>query len=192
MSSAMNPSGHYSMDLRTIALSEQSLPGNALAGTLVHEMVHLLLDQSLYDSTRVARPWIGEGLACAFAYSAGTAEGRIALVQSPEDRYGVGRAAQARVRRVQQELRNGVGLRLARLLAADNDDFTGAGGLRHYDVAWLLCHYLLYVDRGAHRERLIAAIAADRNDLGIELVEQELLQLEPAWRQWVLSLSARR
>ena len=185
---AAAPSGHYSIDLRTIALSEQSVPGNTMAATLVHEMVHLLLDQSLYRHARQPRPWIGEGLACTLAYTAGGEEGRVARVQTRIDRLGVGPAAQERIRGVQQEMQDGVGLRLETLLQAEDSAFQGPSGIRYYDGAWLLCQFLLYGEGGRNRPLLMAAIAADRTGPIPQETLAAIRDLEPRFRQWVLHL----
>jgi hypothetical protein len=188
---AASPSGHYSIDLRTIALSEQSVPGNSVAATLVHEMVHLLLDQSLYGGTTQPRPWIGEGLACVLAYTAGVEEGRIAQVQSRSDPLGVGVAAEGRLWQVQEELRHGVGLRLRTLLQAENAAFLGPAGTRFYDAAWLLCHFLLYGEGGRHRPLLFAAITGDRAGAIPDSTLEQIERLDPLWRQYVLHLRRR-
>jgi hypothetical protein len=186
-----NPSGHYSIDLRTIALSQEGASGSSTAATLVHEMVHLLLDQSLYGSEGQPAPWIGEGLASAFAYTTGSAEGRIALVQDRADRAGVGRPAKARLDALQRDFKNGLAPSLQQVLRGSQEDYSGARGARLYDASWLLCHFLLYADEGRHRPLLIAAISADRRQVGVDESLQPILKLEPAWRQYLTRLTRR-
>jgi hypothetical protein len=185
------PSGHYSIDLRAVALSDQSMPGNAAAATLVHEMVHLLLDQSLYRGAAQPSPWIGEGLACVLAYTAGSEEGRIALVESRSDRLGVGGAAQERIRSLQEDLRRGTALRLGTLLEAQPAAFVGPAGVRFYNLTWLLCHYLLYAEEGRHRPLLVAAIVGDRAGEIPEATLERIRELEGRFRRWASRLRLR-
>lgn len=185
------PSGHYSMDLRMVALSAQAASGNALAATVVHEMAHLLLDQSLYRGTRPPRDWIGEGLACAFAFSAGSEDGKIAGIESKLDPLGVGVPALARVQAIQRDWRHGTALPLSILLDGESGGFTGQNASRYYDAAWLLCHFLLYGDQGRHRDVLIEAMIADRNDLPLDAANQQVRQLEMKLRRYVMGLARR-
>ena len=186
-----NPSGHYSMDLRMVALSAQSASGNALAATVVHEMAHLLLDQSLYRGTRPPRDWIGEGLACSFAFSAGSEDGKIAGIESKLDPLGVGPPALARVQAIQRDWKNRTALPVSDLLDAGSGGFTGQSSSRYYDAAWLLCHFLLYGDQGRHRDVLIDAMIADRNDLPLDAANQRVRQLEMQFRRYVMGLGRR-
>ncbi|GEM_PF-5544713 len=133
---------------------------------LRHEMTHALMHLSHRD--RVWPSWLAEGMASYFEHSR-VVEGVWRPGGTPEDRP-----------------RNRPSLALARVLSAQDSDFSGAANADFYDSAHLLVAYLLEKESRKFQEYY----GAVHQGTGAGSFERffDLAATEAAWHRWVREL----
>lgn len=144
-------------------------------GTLIHEMVHPLVDTNIADCP----PWFNEGLASLFEHAADE-DGRI-----------VGRV-NWRLRGLKAGIRNDAVPPFAELLAMDHAAFYRDPAGVHYGASRYLMYYL---QQHGLLERYTALVGSTRTadptgQAALETVlgEDDLAAFQAAWTTWVLAL----
>jgi hypothetical protein len=168
--STIRPKGHYGPLFNAITLHTDSGCPEDLANSLVHEAAHQLCDQRLFVSEEAApRPWLSEGLASYFGFTLQDSSGsfregeiggkRSKLLRDTRSSRGCSDIKGA-LRAGKQALKDarGEGESPVRLLisAESAGDFYGPRVRSNYALSWILVHFLLHGDSGAHREPFVA------------------------------------
>ena len=145
-----------------------------LADTLLHEAAHQLVEQRLFGG-RKPPIWLTEGLASYFGYMKIDRDGSfrpeaigskaVQLLKDAE-RPNAAEAA-ARLKAFKQSTKGGEATPFAEILAIrDWDHFYGRDVTQNYTASWLLVHFLMHGEGGAHVEafgRWIASGPFDRD-----------------------------
>ena len=192
------PKCHYGSQADAITVHTDSDSGSGLADTLVHEAAHQLIDQRLFPPDAEISIWLSEGLATYFgftyvdrsgAFRAGQVGRKVRSVFRGRAKSDVCGAA-ARLRPLREAWSKGVErdvLVIEQVLVRGPASFYGAGVLS-YPASWMLVHFLLHGDDGAHADafsRYIELEADGRGrpealyreiDLGAYELEQRLAQ----------------
>ena len=172
--SDIRPKGHYISLFNVLVLRTTADTGGGLADTLVHEAAHQLIDQRLYGRGYGPSVWVSEGLASYFGYTmrgrSGAFEpGRIggknvALLK------GGSTAATGEAMNRKGDYRKAVKAHASEdgpfidaflVSVSEPGAFYGPDLELNYTVAWVLTHYLLHGDDGAHREAFVRYIEAE-------------------------------
>lgn len=144
-------------------------------GTLVHEMVHPLVDANIADCP----PWFNEGLASLFEHSADEG-GRI-----------VGRV-NWRLRGLKAGIRNGAVPPFEELLGMDHAAFYRDPAGVHYGTSRYLMYYLQEHGKlDAFNEAFQAGRAKDPTGLAAlrsVLGREDLVAFQKEWKAWVMAL----
>ncbi|ANM28718.1 hypothetical protein ABI59_02490 [Acidobacteria bacterium Mor1] len=159
------PAGHYLGGSNMCVMHTRSGDGTGLEDTLVHEATHLLVDMRLNPRGAMS-PWISEGLATFFQYVHQDDEGtfhpsrigdRSVRIQR-ESNYRRGNARN-RLSAFKRAFRKGDVTVSSVVEAIDPGQFYQLGSAqtpRRYEMGWLLIHYLLFGDGGAHAGKFLA------------------------------------
>jgi hypothetical protein len=162
--------------------------GRTLA-RLYHEAFHAYLENCVYPRrSHDVPPWLGEGLAMLF---------ESALVESGSLRLGA--PNRAAIKALRADLKTGRPLPLARLLAADADDFLVPAGapsdssIRYYAHAWGLVYYLTFEKQLLSTAALEAYVAAREETTAgparfEKLVGTSFAEFEKGWRAYLAGL----
>lgn len=202
--SLLRPGGHYETTLDAITLHSDGSPPGDLADSLVHEAAHQLIESGLYPDNALPT-WVSEGLATYYGHTlldrdgvfrSGTIGGK-ALPLMRRGSFPAGQEARSRLRAARQALKGDDELEgplVERILAADTPQrFYGPGVQVHYAGAWLLVHYLLHGDDGAHAAAFhawIDAAAAGRPEPLPDSLGIDLATLDEGFRAHVRGLDA--
>lgn len=168
------PKGHYRPWFDAITIHTDPGGGQSLADTLLHEAAHQLVEQRLLGGQAPQAIWLSEGLASYFGYTAINREGlrpgvvgrkEVALLKGGDAESGA--EARARLKEFNRAAR-GANAPFAEVMAIrDPAVFYGPQASRYYSASWLLVHFLLHGDDGAHAAgfaRWLEAIAGGEPD----------------------------
>ncbi len=153
------PAGHYIGGSNMCMIHSRSGDASGLEDTLVHEATHRLIDQRLGARAHMT-PWLNEGLATYFQYVHQDESGfrasligdRTARIQR-QSNYRTGNA-RWRLNNFKRAFKRGE-VSISEVVEAVHpsqfyDGQSPEGIPRRYELSWLLVHYLLYGDGGAH------------------------------------------
>jgi hypothetical protein len=199
------PVGHYRAFFDAVSIHTDTVSPADFPDVLVHEAAHQLVQQRLFGGARETDPWIAEGLASYFGYTlrddkngfqAGRIGGKdVALIK--EVRAGSALERTGRFNNYRKDLRKGQVAPLEDLIrdpsaaAFYNDQID-----RNYAASWLLVHFLLHGDDGAHAGDFIRFLESDaRREGGADEFFREIgmepADLQAAFKEYVSKLKAR-
>jgi len=200
--SAVQVVGHYTPFLDIVALHTDTVGLPDLPDVLVHEATHQLVQQRLYGEEVEPMPWICEGLANYFGYMLREESGswvpekfgpkNVSLFKSPE-RSGTG-LGRDKARAYAKSLKAGDARPLDEMIRmADLSAFYGPKVLERYTAGWLLVHYLMNADGGAHAGPFLQYLAREiREDTSAEDFYKDIgmtaAQLQEAFAAYVRKL----
>ena len=175
--------GHYRTFFDVVVVHTDSVPGG-LADVLVHEAAHQLTAQQLFAEVGgMVSPWLSEGLASYFGFTFQGPDGTF----QPGIIGGESVALFRDAKRTQagsgwegvQQLRKGWKKDevwpLGDFLAIDPATFYGESVQQHYAASWMLVHYFLHGDGGAHREGFVRFLEHQRQgQAGPEVLYRDL------------------
>jgi hypothetical protein len=162
--------GHYAPFLDIVALHTDTVGLSDLPDVLVHEATHQLVQQRLYGEDVEPMPWICEGLANYFGSMLREESGtwvpgkigskNVSLFKSPEGGgSGLGRD---KARAYARLLKSGEARPLDEMIRmSDLSVFYGPNVLERYTAGWLLVHYLMQADGGAHAGSFMQYLARE-------------------------------
>jgi hypothetical protein len=174
--SEQRPAGHYGswFDALTVH-TDANAPGD-LADTLIHEAAHQLVDQQFPWRTGQTSTWLAEGLASYFGFTlmkdGEFVPGQIGNKQASlfrAGKVGGGKQASVRLSRFRELIRSAPGGEdsiTERVLWAGPGEFYGENAAGYYAASWILIHYLLHGDGGAHADAFSRFLAAEMRDQG--------------------------
>jgi hypothetical protein len=160
------PKGHYRPWFDVITIHTDP-GGQTLAETLIHEAAHQLLEQRLFGGDEPTSIWLSEGMASYFGYmlldgdmkfQPGVVGAKgIRLVRDGPSESAA--EARSRLQDFRKELKSmakdGVSPFDEVLSIRDPAVFYGKDSRRYYSASWLLVHFLLHGDDGAHSEAFL-------------------------------------
>ncbi len=170
--SANRPKGHYRPWFDVITIHTDPGSSQTLGETLVHEAAHQLVEQRLLGGEALHSIWLSEGLATYFGYTyldrertfrPGEIGGKsVTLLKEGQPESGAAaRQALSGFKQVRKALaKEGRSPYLETLALRDPAEFFGADSSRHYAASWLLVHFLLHGDDGAHAAAFVRWLAA--------------------------------
>lgn len=191
------PIGHYASESNVIALHSDSGEPGDLAGVIVHEAAHQLIQMRIYGPDTIPATWVTEGLAAYYGYTARDAGGRF----RPGRIGGTGarllKEGGASAKRpaaehaaLESALRKGAIPPLRAFVLEAGSEFYGADARLRYAAAWMLVHYLLHGEEGARAAGFARFLVAEAEGKGsVEILLKEIgldePQLEAAFRKHV-------
>jgi hypothetical protein len=158
----LRPKGHYGSLFDAVVMHTDSDRPGGLPNTLVHESAHQLIDQLLYGGTVRPSLWIAEGMASYYENTFMTAEGvfeagviggkQISCLRGTKDKAVSDARPRIRMAREAFDVAASEDKQLMLMIVSADDpsEFYGGNVLANYDLAWLLVHFLLHGDDGAH------------------------------------------
>lgn len=196
--------GHYRPYYDVIVVHTDSLGGNALGDTLVHEAAHQLIGKRLYGGNEESL-WVSEGLAAYFGYTLQGADGAFqpgalggkSAVLIRDAARSAGSAATARLDGYRRKLRSGEVESLEDLVNITAPErFYGEGVEDRYTAAWLLVHYLLHGEGGSLADGFVEYLREDAAGRGggaqlFAALGREPGQVETGFRAYVTGLKKR-
>jgi hypothetical protein len=202
---SFRPSGHYRPYFDLVVVYSDSVQPGHLPELLVHEAAHQLMEQRLFGAQAPRCLWLSEGMAAYFGYTRRDASGRFLPGEIGEKKTtlvrvkarGQGREAAERLASFRRALKKNPDFSVTEVAAVrDPAIFYGKGVEWRYSASWLLVHYLLHGDGGAHAEAFYRYLDREtRGEGGVPdlLTELELdaLGLDAAYRAYVYRLKAR-
>ena len=151
--------GHYREFEDIVALHTDSVGLAGLPDALLHEAAHQLVQQRLYGPETQPSPWLAEGLATYFGNMERDAQGRFlpekigdksAWLFREGDRSGDG-MARHQARAYGSLLRKKTARPIDEMIRMTGmDSFYAEGRDERYAASWLLVHFLMHGDAGAH------------------------------------------
>ncbi len=189
-------SGEYIPASRILSVATEEMGGHLPVTVVVHEAIHMLDYERVYDAGVRPSQWFEEGLASYFRFS--QVDARLVIEPGTIRRSGVIVAGTVRLQfDPRQNLldylrrRGERPLRLQRLIGARPADplWTGRQAAEAYGAAWTLVHFLLHGDKGGHRgafQRYAAmeARGAASPEAFRALFGPDLDALEAGWRAY--------
>jgi len=148
--------GQYAPDGQSVYLSAGEKPMRLTARVVAHEVAHHFVDQRFYRGAESPPFWVSEGIAAFIENLADPPE-----PTAPVDLASLERGLQSDkgytwmadadryLRRLQDVTRDGAALPVADLMAGIGVD--GTDRTMPYGLSWLLVHYLMNGNGGAHR-----------------------------------------
>lgn len=197
--------GHYTAYHDVVALHTDSVGLENLADLLLHEATHRLVQVRLYGNDYQPSPWVSEGIASYFGYTLRDRSGEFKTGQiggkgttffdgvSPTSR-GPASHSLGEYRRA---VKKGLATPLEEILEADGDSFYAAqGSEERYAATWLLIHFLLHADEGAHAPSLARYLEHEaEGKQGVKLFFEDIgmtpARLNESFAAYVSSLKAR-
>ncbi|MBI3449179.1 MAG: DUF1570 domain-containing protein [Acidobacteria bacterium] len=155
----LRPVGHYMGGVDVVAAHTDTVEPGDLPDVVVHEATHQLFKTRLYGEEAEPSPWIAEGVASYFGFTwrdragefkvgeIGGKEGVVLfpkLKSRPTAAEKMLDAYQARVRKDQAEPIDEV------IAIRSESEFFMNDPIDNYAASWLLVHFLLHADGGAH------------------------------------------
>lgn len=201
---SFRPSGHYRPFFDLVVTYSDSVAAEDLPELLVHEAAHQLVEQRLFGRPAPRSPWLTEGMASYFGYTARDEKGRYhagriggkrtSLVRGGARSHG--REASARLSDFRRALKRRPSFSIASAIDVDDPSlFYGDGVEWRYTAGWLLVHFLLHGDGGSHRKSFRSYL--DKESLGqggVDLLLEHLglsaERLDAAFRDYVRHLKA--
>jgi len=167
--------GHYQRFFDVVALHTDSVRPEEFPDFLVHEAAHQLVGRRLYGVGATPAIWLSEGLACYFgntlrdgsgAFQPGRIGGKDAVFFKGQSR-SAGRLGWAQARAYRKTLASGDALLLDTVLRTESPEvFYDARAQERYSASWLLVHYLVHADGGAHVAPFVAYLKHDAAGAG--------------------------
>lgn len=171
------PKGHYGAPFDAITLhTDPDGPGH-LGDALIHEAAHQLTERRLFVGEFAPSRWVSEGLAHYFGYTWTDESGRFqrgevggksaALIRGARDGGAEIRGTLRSARKALKEA--GVeagGLVDGVISIQDPNRFYGDRAPLHYAVSWLLVHFLLDGEDGAHAEGFLRYLESEKQGRG--------------------------
>lgn len=172
--------------------------------TLVHEAVHHYNNILLGINGNLTLTWLDEGLATYFGLSRIDSEGTVHPGEFPGNSVRIRMDPQSRNRLLlntgspegriyllQRDLHGGMKIDLEKFLSRHGEDFYTGNILTNYSIAWMLVHYLMHADGGAHRGAFLTFIDEAREaevpaSRLAELAGMSLGELQDKLRAWIL------
>lgn len=159
----VRPKGHYGSLFDVITLHTDADGPEVLGDALVHEAAHQLVDRRLYASGHIPSLWLSEGLASYFGYTRmdetgtflpGEIGGKATeLIRGVRGKSGESRSRLKTLRRLFGSADSDAAPIVERVLSIEDPNrFYGENAQQNYGVSWLLVHYLLHGDDGAHAD----------------------------------------
>jgi hypothetical protein len=175
--------GHYRTFFDVVVVHTDSIPGG-LADVLVHEAAHQLTAQQLFAEVGgVVSPWLSEGLASYFGFTfqgpdgtfqPGVIGGKSVALFPGAKRAQAGSGWQ-RVQQLRKGWRKDEVWPLGDFLAMDPATFYSESVEQRYAVSWMLVHYFLHGDGGAHRVGFVRFLEHTRQgQTGPEVLYRDL------------------
>jgi hypothetical protein len=202
---SFRPSGHYRPFFDLVVTYSDSVAAGDLPELMVHEAAHQLMEQRLFGRPALRSPWLSEGMASYFGYTARDEKGRFqagriggkkaALVRGASR--GRGREASARLSDFRQALKRRPSFSITSAIDVDDPTlFYGDGVEWRYTAAWLLVHFLMHGDGGSHSEGFRSYLRQETlGQGGVDLLLEDLglsaERLDASFRDYVRRLKAR-
>lgn len=202
---SFRPSGHYRPFFDLVVTYSDSVAAEDLPELMVHEAAHQLMEQRLFGRPALRSPWLNEGMASYFGYTARNEKGRFqagriggkktALVRGASR--GRAREASARLADFRQALKRRPSFSITSAIDVDDPSlFYGDGVEWRYTAAWLLVHFLLHGQGGEHREGFESYLRQEAlGQGGVDMLLEDLglsaERLDDAYRDYVRHLKAR-
>jgi len=179
------PKGHYRPWFDVITIHTDP-GGQTLAETLIHEAAHQLVEQRLFGGGEPTAIWLSEGIASYFGYTlldgdmtfqSGVVGGKsVRLVRDGPSESAA--EARGRLQDFKKELKSmakeGVSPFDEVLSIRDPAVFYGKDSRRYYTASWLLVHFLLHGDDGAHSDAFLRWLSAEaRGEGGAQALYRE-------------------
>jgi len=186
------PKGHYGSVNDAVVVHSDAGPAATLADTLIHEAAHQLISQRLYPDGQRPHPWVAEGLASYFGYTfldkggdyrPGVIGGKSVDLYKRKGGKGPGNEAKRRLRMFRTEFK-GLGPEDEQIFdwivsIDDSSLFYGSDVRVTYPASWVLVHFLLHADEGAHAAAFFSYLEADGEGDGTTAVLYEGLGMTP-------------
>jgi hypothetical protein len=197
--------GHYRPYFGVVAAHTDTVGPGDLPDLLVHEASHQLVHKRLYGDRSVPSYWVAEGLATYHGYmlrekSGEFVPGRLGgknvllLKRVPRSKAEIGRKQLDSFRR-QLKL---VPIDVIDTLITTQDAaaFYGPGGEDRYTASWLVTHFLLHAEEGAHTPAFVRYMQREaRGQGGADAFWEEIAAppeaLESSFREYVKRLKFR-
>jgi hypothetical protein len=182
------PIGHYRRIFDVVVIHTDGTVAADMPNVLVHETAHLLASRRLFGGAGSRSPWVMEGLAAYFEYTARDKRGAwepgkvgakgVALVRGADGRTT---SARSKYEELRAQVKSSPDWRLDTVLRMrDPSAFYGPGANGRYAASWLTVHYLFHGDDGAHADAFVRYLEKEAGDgAEIELL-YDLLAIEPA------------
>ncbi len=175
--------GHYRAFFDVVVVHTDSVPGG-LADVLVHEAAHQLTAQQLFAEVGgVVSPWLSEGLASYFGFTFQGPDGTFqpgviggkSVALFPGAKRSQAGSGWERVQQWRKGWKKDEVWPLGDFLAMDPATFYGESVQQHYAASWMLVHYFLHGDGGAHREGFVHFLEHQRQgQAGPEVLYRDL------------------
>lgn len=158
--SDVRPKGHYLEGVQAITLHTDSAAASDLADVLIHENTHLLFGERLFTEGYPIPAWVNEGLASYFGYTYMDEAGRFHPGEIGGKKVSLMRNAQAvaggegkqRLNSLKKSMKKKTGApELVDVTRIDDPGRFYSQPEWSYSASWILVHYLLHGDDGAHR-----------------------------------------
>jgi len=156
----IRPVGHYMGMVDVVALHTDTVGAADLPNILLHEAAHQLIGKRIFGDDSHGSPWLSEGLASYFgntlrdksgAFQPGKIGGKEGVVFFPKARGGRAIEASESLDRYRTKLRRGEAGPLVGVVAITTpDEFYSGDPIENYAAAWLLVHFMMHADGGAH------------------------------------------
>jgi hypothetical protein len=162
--------GHYREFEDIVALHTDSVGLAGLPDALLHEAAHQLVQKKLYGPETQPSPWLAEGLASYFGNMVRDGEGRFqpakiggksAWIFREGDRSGDD-MARHQARAYASLLRKKAARPVDEMVRMpDMASFYSEGREERYAASWLLVHFLMHGDQGAHAAGFVRYLARE-------------------------------
>ncbi len=185
--------GKYIPASRILSIACEDYGGHLPVPALMHEAVHMLNHERIYDAGARPSRWFEEGLATYFGAS--QVDSRLGIEPGDIRRSGTivtgtvrlqfdPRAQLLAYRRV-RDARGPVPLRPLIAIGPEDPAWRGPAATRTYGAAWTLVHFLLHGEKGRHRARFLEYAGLEARGAGGPAAFERLLgpldSLEDAW-----------
>jgi len=186
--SDVRPKGHYKRGVNAITLHTDADAAQDLADAMVHEATHQLVEERIYADGSPSSPWVSEGLATYFGYTymdrgqrfhPGEIGGKtIALLRhGPTEPGHEGRDQLQALKRALKSKAEAPELTAVIRIVNPADFYRQSHWT--YAASWVLVHYLLHADQGAHRVAFERYLVAETEGKGGQQVFFRALETTP-------------
>ena len=194
------PSGHYRPFLDVVVLHTDAVGAGDLPDVLVHEAAHRAIERRLFGNAAPRSPWLPEGLASYFGFTARGSDGTFqagsiggkhaVLVRGAERAQPT--QAKAALRALREAMGGKTRFSLDAMLRIENPtSFYGEDAPLRYAAAWALVHFLFHGDGGAHAANFVRYLALEQEGRGGADALYETLAMSPDRLADVLSRHVR-
>ena len=198
--------GHYQAFYDVIALHTDTVGPANLPDVLVHEAAHHLVERRLLVSEHQLSLWLSEGLATYFgntyrdtkgSWQTGQIGGKESWLFNDKTQRSGGDLSRENLKLLKASLFKDNALGPDAILRIDDPGrFYGEGATYHYALSWILVHYMLHADGGAHAPAFMKYLDAEtRGEGGPEAFYKETgltpESLDAAFKLYAKKLRAR-